>query len=96
MKRRFISGLLAGMMAVSLLAGLPEPVKVSAKTVSGLENANFNFEEGITGWETTGTVTEETSGAQGGSKYVHLEAGASITTTIKDISQGSYITFCVG
>lgn len=90
MKRRFISGLLAGMMAVSLLAGLPEPVKVSAKTVSGLENANFNFEEGITGWETTGTVTEETSGAQGGSKYVHLEAGASITTTIKDISQGSY------
>ena len=50
MKRRFISGLLAGMMAVSLLAGLPEPVKVSAKTVSGLENANFNFEEGITGW----------------------------------------------
>ena len=52
MKRRFISGLLAGMMAVSLLAGLPEPVKVSAKTVSGLENANFNFEEGITGWET--------------------------------------------
>ena len=56
MKRRFISGLLAGMMAVSLLAGLPEPVKVSAKTVSGLENANFNFEEGITGWETTGTV----------------------------------------
>lgn len=51
MKRRFISGLLAGMMAVSLLAGLPEPVKVSAKTVSGLENANFNFEEGITGWE---------------------------------------------
>ena len=84
MKRRFISGLLAGMMAVSLLAGLPEPVKVSAKTVSGLENANFNFEEGITGWETTGTVTEETSGAQGGSKYVHLEAGASITTTIKN------------
>jgi len=44
MKRRFISGLLAGMMAVSLLAGLPEPVKVSAKTVSGLENANINFD----------------------------------------------------
>lgn len=41
MKRRFISGLLAGMMAVSLLAGLPEPVKVSAKTVSGLENAKL-------------------------------------------------------
>ncbi|HAT89247.1 MAG TPA: hypothetical protein DCS73_05795, partial [Roseburia sp.] len=90
MKRRFISGLLAGMMTVSLLAGLPEPVKVSAETVSGLENVNFDFEEGITGWETTGTVTEETSGAQGGGKYVHLEAGASITTTIKNISQGSY------
>ena len=90
MKRRFISGLLAGMMTVSLLAGLPEPVKVSAETVLGLENVNFDFEEGITGWETTGTVTEETSGAQGGGKYVHLEAGASITTTIKNISQGSY------
>ena len=90
MKRRFISGLLAGMMAVSLLAGLPEPVKVSAETVSGMENANFDFEDGLTGWDTTGTVTEETSGAQGGNKYVHLEAGASITTTIKDISQGSY------
>ena len=90
MKRRFISGLLAGMMAVSLLAGLPEPVKVSAETVSGMENANFDFEDGLTGWDTTGTVTEETSGAQGGSKYVHLEAGASITTTIKDIRQGSY------
>lgn len=90
MKRRFISGLLAGMMAVSLLAGLPEPVKVSAETVSGMENANFNFEDGLTGWDTTRTVTEETSGAQGGSKYVHLEAGASITTTIKDIRQGSY------
>lgn len=90
MKRRFISGLLAGMMTVSLLAGLPEPVKVSAETVSGLENVNFDFEEGITGWETTGTVAEETSGAQGGGKYVHLEAGASITTTIKNISQGSY------
>lgn len=73
MKRRFISGLLAGMMAVSLLVGLPEPVKVSAETVSGMENANFNFEDGLTGWDTTGTVTEETSGAQGGSKYVHLE-----------------------
>ena len=90
MKRRFISGLLAGMMAVSLLAGLPEPVKVSAETVSGMENASFDFEDGLTGWDTTGTVTEETSGAQGGSKYVHLEAGASITTTIKDIRQGSY------
>lgn len=73
MKRRFISGLLAGMMAVSLLAGLSEPVKVSAETVSGMGNANFNFEDGLTGWDTTGTVTEETSGAQGGSKYVHLE-----------------------
>ena len=90
MKRRFISGLLAGMMAVSLLAGLPEPVKVSAETVSGMENASFDFEDGLTGWDTTGTVTEETTGAQGGSKYVHLEAGASITTTIKDIRQGSY------
>ena len=46
MKRRFISGLLAGMMTVSLLAGLPEPVKVSAETVSGLENVNFDFGRG--------------------------------------------------
>lgn len=88
MKQKFLSRLLVFAMSVSLLTGLSGPV--AAETVSGTEHANLDFEDGITGWDTTGTVTEENTGAQGGEKYVHLEANSSITMTIKDLKQGSY------
>ena len=88
MKQKFLSRLLVFAMSVSLLTGLSGPV--AAETVSGTEHANLDFEDGITGWDTTGTVTEENTGAQGGEKYMHLEANSSITMTIKDLKQGSY------
>ena len=61
-----------------------------AATVSGSQNANFDFENDLTGWDKTGTVEVKTSGAHHGNKYLHLAANSSITMTITDIKQGSY------
>ena len=91
-KRKFkklISAFLAATLILQMGGTDTLSMSVKADTVSGSQNANLDFESGLSGWSTTGTVTVETGG-KSGEKYVKLAAGASITTTIQDISQGSY------
>lgn len=85
--KRIFSAFLTAALIVQMCGA--DIVAVKADTVSGSQNANLDFENGLTGWTTTGTVTVETGG-QSGEKYVELAANSSITTTIKDVSQGSY------
>ena len=54
-------------MAAALILQMcgTDTVAVKAETVSGSQNANLDFENGLTGWTTTGTVTVETGGESG-------------------------------
>lgn len=97
MKRKKItkvfSTLLAAVLTITMcdvtgIAGTGMNARAAA--VSGSENANLDFEDGLTGWEQTGTAEVKSDGAQNGSKYLHLAANSSVTMTITDIRQGSY------
>ena len=98
MKRKKITKMLSAFLATALtitmcdFTGIAGNMSLTAKaaTVSGSQNANFDFENDLTGWDKTGTVEVKTSGAHHGNKYLHLAANSSITMTITDIKQGSY------
>jgi len=87
---------LAVVLAVALVippgmgGGIANVKTVQAAAVSGIGNANLDFEKGTDSWETTGTVNVMTDGAKSGSQYLHLEPGSSATITITGIKQGSY------
>lgn len=95
MKKRKLKRIFSAFLAAALVFtmndwGAGRAAVVQAGTISGSQNANFDFENGTEGWDTTGTVTVLENSAQSGSKYVHLEPNSSITMTLTDIAQGSY------
>lgn len=90
MKRIFSTFLAAALVFTMSDWGMGQTITANAGTISDSNNANFDFENGTDDWETTGTVTVMESGAQSGSKYLHMEAGSKIAMTITNVAQGSY------
>ena len=90
LKRIFSTFLAAALVFTMSDWGMGQTITANAGTISDSNNANFDFENGTDDWETTGTVTVMESGAQSGSKYLHMEAGSKIAMTITNVAQGSY------
>lgn len=93
-RKRFFSAFLVAALTLTMcdFTGIAGIVSLTAEAaaVSGSENANFDFEDGLTGWEKTGTAEIKSNDAQHGSSYLHLEKESSVTMTLTDIKQGSY------
>ena len=67
MIKKKLKRIFSAFMAAALILQMcgTDTVAVKAETVSGSQNANLDFENGLTGWTTTGTVTVETGGESG-------------------------------
>lgn len=90
LKRIFSTFLAAALVFTMSDWEMGQTITANAGTISDSKNANFDFENGTDDWETSGTVTVTESGAQSGSKYLHMEPGSAITMTITNVAQGSY------
>ncbi|GAA2971570.1 arabinogalactan endo-1,4-beta-galactosidase/uncharacterized protein YjdB [Microbacterium terrae] len=87
-------------LALGMAALLAIGVPTAANAVGGSTHVpagttvpvdNLSFEQGLSGWTSTGSVTAVGDGhAHDGTQHVRLAAGASVTRTVTGIAQGSY------
>ena len=96
-QHRLMAAVVAAVLPAAALSGaLAAPaaaVEATAAVVSAavpLPASNLDFESGLTGWSTTGTVSSGTGGAHNGDGFAALSAGASASVTITGLAQGSY------
>ncbi|MCV2394441.1 Ig-like domain-containing protein [Actinotalea sp. M2MS4P-6] len=78
--------------AAGIASTVASTLATSAATSAApdLTGANLDFEAGLDGWTTSGTVTAGTDAPQSGSGYARLAAGSSVSRTLTGIPQGSY------
>ena len=89
LRHTILSAIVLVTIVLSTLAASPA-ARAAEVSADGAAEVALDFGAGLEGWDATGGIDTPTSGGHDDGAYAALPAGASMTTTLTGLTQGSY------